>query len=317
VIPTYNGSLFIERALRSVFAQTRMPAEVVVVDDRSTDQTPEVVESLGRGAPTTVRLIRLGRNSGGPARPLNVGVKSAAGEVIVILEQDDTMRPRRIERQLAATLAHPGCSVVTGRFGIDGNSEGDLTPMWPVRQFHGVEDDVESKPNVFTLDARRAFRGLLRRQIGGSNSSLCFLKDSWNELGRFNEKVRACSDTEFMLKAALRGPIVVVNEIIMDYHWRADSLYRAQGERSFAETTLVRLRFAALRPDWAGEELPALQASARGMARSALHQWDWTLLAGVLPAVLLRSGVFGSLWAKARRRVLGRPVDIQGEGSSM
>ena len=93
--------------------------------------------------------------------------------------------------------------------------------------------------------------------------------------------------------------------------------YRAQGERSFAETTLVRLRFAATRPDWAGEELRALQASAQGVARSALHQRDWTLLAWVLPAVLLRGGVFGSLWAKVRRRVLGRPVDVQGEGSSM
>jgi len=128
------------------------------------------------------------------------------------------------------------------------------------------------------------------------------------------ERAARCTwwSQSFMLKAALRGPIVVVNEIIMDYHWRADSLYRAQGERSFAETTLVRLRFAALRPDWAGEELRALQASARGMARFALHQWDWTLLAGVLPAVLVRGGVFGSLWAKARRREFTGTIDQGG-----
>ncbi len=300
VIPTFDGAPFIERALRSVFAQTHVPGEIVVVDDCSSDGTLDVVSLLAKEAPTTVRCNRLRRNSGGPARPMNVGVGTATGNVIVILEQDDTMRPKRIERQLAAIVAHPGCSVVTGRFNLQGNPDGDMRPMWPVAQFDGVVDDLESKPELFILDSARVFRGLLSRQIGGSNSTLAFTKDTWNRLGRFAEGVRTCVDTDFMLKAALRGRIVLVNEVIVEYQWKASSLFRRDANRSFAEVASVRLKYAMMRQAWAGEELRSLQASARSEARAAFQRGDWRLLAKLAPSLLIRGGFAGALWTKIR-----------------
>src|SRR5262249_46327862 len=138
------------------------------------------------------------------------------GEVIILLEQDDFMRPVRIEKQLAAIRKFPGCSLVTGRFSIYGNEEGDLKPLWPVPQFDGVVEDIDSKPEFFELEAQPAFRALLNRQIAGGNSTLCFTKRTWRYLGRFSEKVKVCADVDFTLRAVLQGAVVVVNHCIVD-----------------------------------------------------------------------------------------------------
>ncbi len=59
VIPTHNGRAFLADALDSVLAQTERPAEVLVVDDASTDGTADLAEELARTAPLPVRVVRL------------------------------------------------------------------------------------------------------------------------------------------------------------------------------------------------------------------------------------------------------------------
>lgn len=90
VIPTYNGARFIRDALESVFAQTQLPDEIIVVDDGSTDDTVEVVKQMTKESPHPVRLIKMTHNSGGPAAPINTGIAAAIGEFIAVLDQDDT-----------------------------------------------------------------------------------------------------------------------------------------------------------------------------------------------------------------------------------
>jgi glycosyltransferase involved in cell wall biosynthesis len=167
VIPTSNGAEFIERTLASVCRQTRPPDEILVVDDRSRDNTRDIVQGLVAGAPVPLRVIPLAKNSGRPARPLNVGIGSASGDLIVALEQDDTMRPSPIEGQEGAARAYPGRTLVAGRFSVKGNADGDMRPIWPVPQFSGVIDDIETAGRFVVLDARRAFRELMRRSSPG------------------------------------------------------------------------------------------------------------------------------------------------------
>lgn len=275
VIPTYNGAAFIGRALESVFAQTLSPREVIVVDDRSTDETEGVVKSLVRTAPVPLSFVRLPKNSGGPARPLNHGVRLASGEAVAVLEQDDLMRPRRIERQSEALLKHPRCSLVICRFSIMGNEDGDMRPMWPCSQWAGVVDGEGAGRGSFALDPTRALRELLKRNFAGTNSTFCFTKRAWEEMGGFNERVRTCVDLDFMLKAVLLAPVVVVNEVLLDYHFRGDSLQRLDTDRSLVEATLLRMSAASARRDWAGDQLLELQASAVASAKEALRRKDW------------------------------------------
>ena len=106
VIPMHDSSRTIERALRSVFDQTRPAQEVIVVDDASTDDTCAVVERLAATSPLPVRLIRLTENLGaGVTR--NTGWDVAQGELIAFLDADDAWHPRKLEIQVGAMTAHP------------------------------------------------------------------------------------------------------------------------------------------------------------------------------------------------------------------
>jgi glycosyltransferase involved in cell wall biosynthesis len=97
VMPAYNAAGFIQRAIRSVWAQTHLPLELIVVDDGSSDDTAAVAASVD---PRT-RVIR--QANGGPGAARNRGVKESAGDWIAFLDADDAWRPNKLERQLPQT----------------------------------------------------------------------------------------------------------------------------------------------------------------------------------------------------------------------
>jgi glycosyltransferase involved in cell wall biosynthesis len=96
VIPTYNRSATLRRALKSVLAQTRRPDEVIVVDDGSTDDTAGWVE---RDFP---RVTYIRQRNKGVSAARNRGVAAAGREWIAFLDSDDEWRPQKLERQLSA-----------------------------------------------------------------------------------------------------------------------------------------------------------------------------------------------------------------------
>jgi glycosyltransferase involved in cell wall biosynthesis len=115
VIPTYNASPFIREALASVFAQTRLPDEVIVVDDCSPDDTVAVVEQIAANAPIPVRVIRLSKNSGGPAAPIEYGVRHATGDFIAVLDQDDIFCQEKLLREAEILAKRPDVRLVFAR----------------------------------------------------------------------------------------------------------------------------------------------------------------------------------------------------------
>ena len=100
VMPTYNRAHFITEALDSAFRQSAPPLEVVVVDDRSTDDTRAIVEAHPRAAQIRYHLQE--KNQGASVAR-NVGAEMAKGEFIVFLDSDDVLEPMHHER-VRATL---------------------------------------------------------------------------------------------------------------------------------------------------------------------------------------------------------------------
>ena len=92
VIPAFNAAAFIEATLESVFSQTHLPDEVIVVDDGSTDHTVKVL------AKYPVKVIR--QANGGPARARNTGILASQGDWVAFLDHDDRWHPRKTEIQL-------------------------------------------------------------------------------------------------------------------------------------------------------------------------------------------------------------------------
>jgi CDP-glycerol glycerophosphotransferase len=113
IVIVYNDAARIEVAVRSVLDQTLRNCEVVVVDDCSTDATPQVVSRLAATEPR-VRSIRLPENSGGCGRPRNVGMAQANGRYIMFLDSDDTL-DRHACLNMLATAERTGAELVSGR----------------------------------------------------------------------------------------------------------------------------------------------------------------------------------------------------------
>jgi glycosyltransferase involved in cell wall biosynthesis len=110
-LATYNGARFIDEQLDSLAGQHRVPDEIVVCDDGSTDDTVGHVERFAERAPFEVRLFRNDRNlgfSGNFQRALSL----CSGDVVFICDQDDIWYPEKIERVLAALAANPAAALV-------------------------------------------------------------------------------------------------------------------------------------------------------------------------------------------------------------
>jgi len=110
VIPAYNAGSSIGATLQSIFDQSVQPAEIVVVDDGSQDDTVSVLQSYG----DRIRYIR--QDNAGSSAARNRGIVEACGNWIAFLDADDRWSDRKLERQLELLAAHPELAWLAGAY---------------------------------------------------------------------------------------------------------------------------------------------------------------------------------------------------------
>jgi glycosyltransferase involved in cell wall biosynthesis len=118
-LPTHDRAALLVRAIDSVLTQSHDELELVVVDDGSRDETPQVLEAAAK-RDSRVRVIRRDR-PGGPAAARNEAIRLARGEFVLGLDDDDWILPEHVERLLAAyspevSLVCSGCWLDSGRW---------------------------------------------------------------------------------------------------------------------------------------------------------------------------------------------------------
>jgi glycosyltransferase involved in cell wall biosynthesis len=101
IIGNYNYGRFITRAIDSVLAQSYGQFELIVVDDGSTDNSRELIDTYGD------RIIKVYKENGGHADALNVGFKRSRGQLICMLDSDDFYHPTKLERTVSLFEEHP------------------------------------------------------------------------------------------------------------------------------------------------------------------------------------------------------------------
>lgn len=112
VMPAHNVERYVGGAVRSALSQDHWRVEVIVVDDRSSDRTAQIVERIARRDPR-VRLVRA--HFGDPNRSRNLGVRSARGEYLGFLDGDDILRPGAL-RDLVRSLESSGSDFAVGSY---------------------------------------------------------------------------------------------------------------------------------------------------------------------------------------------------------
>jgi glycosyltransferase involved in cell wall biosynthesis len=109
IIPVFNRSRMLIEAVDSVLCQTHRFFEIILVDDGSTDDTPEVAASLVKEFPETVKSVA--QPNSGPGAARNAGLYVASGEFVQYLDSDDVLHPKKFAMQIAALEANPDAGV--------------------------------------------------------------------------------------------------------------------------------------------------------------------------------------------------------------
>lgn len=117
IMPAYNCAEYIEETIQSVLTQTYSKWELLIVDDKSTDETKQIVHKISNKE-QRIKYIELKQNSG-VATARNAGIKSAVGEYIAFLDSDDLWQKDKLEKQICFMKKHQYAFTFTGYDLID------------------------------------------------------------------------------------------------------------------------------------------------------------------------------------------------------
>jgi glycosyltransferase involved in cell wall biosynthesis len=179
VMPTFNRLRYVERAINSVLCQTHSDFELIIVDDGSTDGTPDLLERYAK-LDNRVHLIR--QTNSGVTSSRNHGVSRAKFDLIAVMDDDDIMLPERIATQVAFLTAHPEVSAVSSFAYLIDDDENIIGKSCP--EIDIERGKKELRPDLFLdiIHATATFRKSVFIEIGGYRSETLEDREMW---GRF------------------------------------------------------------------------------------------------------------------------------------
>lgn len=232
VMTVLNGERFIEEAIGSVFSQTYPNWELLLVDDGSTDRSTAIARDFSSRYPERVRYLEHpGHANRGTSASRNLGMASARGDYIALLDADDVYLPDRLAKHVAL---------------LDADPSADMVQSDTLRWYSWC--DVTSKdvrvPWPFEADMLIHAPGMLRRSLDrlprdGYFPGVCgvtFRRAAVDDVGGFETEFAVCEDWVFFSKLYLRKNVRVTAEVLSKYRKHPGStLHRAQS----GDTTLL------------------------------------------------------------------------------
>ncbi len=225
VIAAFNGEKFIQQSLKSCLTQTYPHLEILVVNDKSTDNTAEIVKEYQK-KDSRVRLISHSKNKG-VAGARNTGIANSQGEYIQLFDQDDLMFPYKIEYSLKFMQKYPSVGISYGDYII-----------WAVNAGRNIYTKMLSpppKPQIY----RTLFLG-------------CFIplgttlikKEVFETIGILDEDLSGVDDFDFWCRAVQFFPIGKLEAPLYIYRVHdQNQIFNAQKQRH-------RVDYACLKHLW-------------------------------------------------------------------
>ncbi len=265
IIPVYNGAKFIAETLDSVLAQTVRPAEVIVVNDGSTDNSASIVEEYG----DSVTLINT--PNGGGCATRNLGASTAKGNWVALCDGDDLWLPTKLEKQLRLANECPDIHcVITDYTEI---TNGILSQ--PSHLSYAPPDFwvQERHPSGFVV--RQPITGKLTTFQPGITSVQMVKRDFYHKVGGFDvDETRWASDTSFHFRCLSVLPFGVVPEVLMHYRRHPDSISAdslKQLRKSVIAWEHITARYPQAQP-YRAELLAGLAVMRKEVAETARYQ---------------------------------------------
>ncbi|WP_347815443.1 glycosyltransferase family 2 protein [Pseudomonas sediminis] len=206
VIPAYNYAKTLGRTVRSVVPQLGDDDELLIIDDGSKDDTPQVIEALKVEFPDRFTALRKG--NGGLASVRNLGIERARHDWLIFLDADDEMAPHSLALIRAHLIGNPHTRmVIGGHWSVDQNGR---------RRQHSP-DHLPDTP----LLRVRAY--LLDKTMSISNGA-CVMHRSIFQAGNYPERFRNAEDIPVFAQTLAAYPITLLSEPLAMIHKHSDSL---------------------------------------------------------------------------------------------
>ena len=200
IIPVYNRAATIRRAVDSVLSQTVKAYEIIVVDDGSTDETPQILNSYG----DLISIIT--QENQGVSAARNRGINRAKGDWIALLDSDDEWLPKKLQYALEFIRLNPQIKIF------------QTEEIW-VRNGRRVNPKIKHKKlsgNIFKESLPLCII---------SPSAVVLKKTLFNELGFFDEDLPVCEDYDLWLRITKRYAVGLDERAgIIKYGGHADQL---------------------------------------------------------------------------------------------
>jgi len=288
VITTYNHAHFLADAIDSVLAQTEAAAEIIVVDDGSSDDPASVT-----GRYPSVRLIRQANQGLASAR--NTGLHAVGSDKVIFLDADDRLLPRAVAAGLACCERAPDAGLVYGghrRIDHSGRALG---------------------PDRYEPISHEPYRDLLRGNPIGMHATAMYDTRKLKEAGGFDGTLPRCEDYDLYLRMSRIHPILSHPETIAEYRWHGSNM--SGNERDMLHWVLHvharqqpnALPRSATAEDWhAGRQVWREYYAGEILKRVARTRPSLAGMMQALADALIASPRFTVTWMSgvARRRIL-------------
>jgi alpha-1,3-rhamnosyltransferase len=240
VVPSYNHARFVEKCLRSIFRQTLLPSELVVIDDGSSDNSPRVIERALKDCPVACELLV--RPNRGLAATLNEGLARTRGAYFAYLGSDDLWLPEFLAARSAQFAARPRAVVAYGHaYSIDeADRIIDCTTDWA----HYVDGDA--RPMLLTTLAPLSPTVVYRRAA--------LSERPWNEQARLE-------DYELYLRLSAAGEFAFDARVLSA--WRQHGYNASQNLTMMLAEKLAAQQRVAAQLGLGADKLARYQALAR------------------------------------------------------
>jgi GT2 family glycosyltransferase len=260
IIPSFNRAWTLAHAIDSVLAQTVAPKEIIVVDDGSTDHTPEVLAAYGD------RLRIMNQPNQGVSSARNLGIGHSTGEFVALLDSDDQWKPEKLACQADFFKAHPEAMIcqteeIWIRNGVRVNS----------RKKHKKPSGLIFEPSLHLCLV--------------SPSAVMIRKTLFERKGMFRQDFPVCEDYDFWLRVSMDTPIHLIDAALtVKFGGHADQLSRRHSQDRFRiEAILSLVRSGSLSHDQQKAAKSVLKEKCRiygnGCARRGKQEEAQTYLA--------------------------------------
>jgi len=232
VVPSYNHARWVPRCLGAIDTQDHDDLEVIVVDDGSTDGSPELIAAQRWRSTRRVRTVAAPHR--GAHAAINHGLALATGDYVAICNMDDCFVPGRIPALVRRLANSSSRFAFTGvRFVDDRDADVTNTDAF-ARDHHRRQQEIDSYPSVGFA--------ILRSNVAISSGNFFFARSLLDEIGFFRP-YRYVHDWDFLLRVVLFTEPVYVPDPLYSYRLHQGNTFRSLGSLDAEECPELLRRF--------------------------------------------------------------------------